>query len=145
MVTASAQQNEEKYAEVSRRLLRQAREEFDEGDSLQASEKAWGAAAHAMKAAAERRGWNHGTHGLLFAISSQIADDTGDMELSSLFRDASSLHQNYYEDWLTDGAVRQGIDRVAVLVGRLEELRNQPVRPSVVTDERQWRRLTERS
>ena len=145
MVTASAQQNEEKYAELSRRLLRQAREEFDEGDSLQASEKAWGAAAHAMKAAAERRGWNHGTHGLLFAISSQIADDTGDMELSSLFRDASSLHQNYYEDWLTDGAVRQGIDRVTVLVGRLEELRNQPVRPSVVTDERQWRRLTERS
>lgn len=143
MVTVSEQQSEEKYAELSHRLLRQAQDEFDKGDRLQASEKAWGAAAHAMKAAAERRGWNHGTHGLLFAISSQLADDTGDPELSSLFRDSSSLHQNFYEDWLSDRAVRQGIDRVVLLVERMEELRGQPVRPSVVADERQWRRLTE--
>ena len=145
MVTASAQQNEEKYAELSRRLLRQAREEFDEGDRLQASEKAWGAAAHAMKAAAERRGWNHNGHGLLFAVASQLTRDTGDLDLHRLFQVANSLHQNFYEDWQPDDAVSLAIDDVAVLVGRMEELRNQPVRPSVVTDERQWRRLTERS
>ena len=144
MVTVSEQsESEEKYAELSLRLLRQAQEEFDKGDRLQASEKAWGAAAHAMKAAAERRGWNHSNHGLLFAVASQMADDTGRAEIRNLFRDASSLHQNFYEDWQTDTSVQGGIDQVRKLVELMEELRAQPVRPSVVTDEQQWRRLTE--
>ena len=143
MVTVSEQQSEEKYAELSRHLLRQARDEFGKGDCLQASEKAWGAAAHAMKAAAERRGWNHKGHGLLFAVASQIADDMGDPQIRELLRDAGSLHQNFYEDWQSEASVGEGIERVALLVERMEELRGQPVRPSVVADERQWRRLTE--
>ena len=43
------------YAEVSRRLIRQAAEELERGDLIQASEKAWGAAAQAVKAIAEQR------------------------------------------------------------------------------------------
>ena len=40
MVTVSEQrENEEKYAELSLRLLRQAQDEFDKGDRLQASGK----------------------------------------------------------------------------------------------------------
>ena len=144
MVTVSEQsESEEKYAELSLRLLRQAQDEFDKGDRLQASEKAWGAAAHAIKAAAERRVWNHNNHGLLFAVASQIADDAGDPELRTLFSIASSLHQNFYEDWQPDISVQEGIDSVRRLVEQMEELRAQPVRPSVVTDQQQWRRLTE--
>ena len=55
--------NTDDYAALSRRLVRQAQEEFDTGDRLQASEKAWGAAAHAVKAIAESRGWNHNSIG----------------------------------------------------------------------------------
>ena len=143
MVTVSEQsESEEKYAELSLRLLRQAQEEFDNGDRLQASEKAWGAAAHAMKAAAERRGWNHSNHGLLFAVASQIAGDTDNPPLRRLFSVASSLHQNFYEDWQPDISVQGGIDSVKELVEQMEALRAQPVKPSVVTDEQQWRRLT---
>ena len=144
MVTISEQrENEEKYAELSLRLLRQAQDEFDKGDRLQASEKAWGAAAHAMKAAAERRGWRHNNHGLLFAVASQIAGDTDNPEIRTLFRDASSLHQNFYEDWQPDISVQEGIENVKRLVEQMEELRAQPIQPSSVTDEQQWRRLTE--
>ena len=144
MVTVSEQsESEEKYAELSLRLLRQAQEEFDKGDRLQASEKAWGAAAHAMKAAAERRGWNHNRHGHLFAVAGQIAEDAGNPEIRRLFSIASSLHQNFYEDWQPDISVQEGIADVKRLVEVMQELRAQPVRPSVVTDQQQWRRLTE--
>ena len=61
--------NTDDYAALSRRLVRQAQEEFDTGDRLQASEKAWDAAAHAVKAIAESRGWNHNSHRLLFDVS----------------------------------------------------------------------------
>ena len=37
---------------TSRRLLEQAEREYRAGDVLQASEKGWGAAAHAVKAIA---------------------------------------------------------------------------------------------
>ena len=144
MVTVSEQrENEEKYAELSLRLLRQAQDEFDKGDRLQASEKAWGAAAHAMKAAAERRGWRHNNHGLLFAVASQIAGDTDNPELRTLFSVASALHQNFYEDWQPDISVQEGIENVKRLVEQMEELRAEPIQPSSVTDEQQWRRLTE--
>lgn len=143
MVTFSEQrENEEKYAELSLRLLGQAQEEFDKGDRLQASEKAWGAAAHAMKAAAERRGWNHHNHGLLFAVAGQLSDDVGDPELRTLFHVASSMHQNFYEDWQPEGSVREGINQVRRLVELMEALRAEPARASVVTDEQQWGRLT---
>ena len=143
MVTVEQREDGQKYAELSLRLLRQAQEEFDKGDRLQASEKAWGAAAHAMKAAATRRGWNHSKHQHLFAVAGQVADDAADPEVRRLFSIASAMHQNFYEDWQPDGSVRDGIDKVRRLVELMEDLRSQPVRPSVVTDEQQWRTLTQ--
>ncbi len=44
------------HTEISRRFLRQAKQELNEGDQLQASEKTWGALAHALKAIAQSRG-----------------------------------------------------------------------------------------
>ena len=98
-----------------------------------------------MKAAAERRGWRHNNHGLLFAVASQIAGDTDNPELRTLFSVASALHQNFYEDWQPDISVQEGIENVKRLVEQMEELRAQPLQPSSVTDEQQWRRLTETS
>ena len=49
----------ERYFQLSRWLLKHAQEQLDLGDTMQASEKAYGAVAHAVKACAELRGWNH--------------------------------------------------------------------------------------
>lgn len=119
------QERIERHAAVSLRFIDQSQAELDKGDTLQASEKAWGAAAHAVKAAAESRGWNHGTHRLLFDIAARIADETGDPEYFDLFRVASALHQNFYEGWESDYTVQKSIERVKRLVEKMEALRLQ--------------------
>lgn len=112
----------EKYIRTSRQFLTQAQQEFAKGDMLQASEKAWGAAAHAVKATAEQRGWEHGTHARLFENINKISRETGDDELHVLFHVANSLHQNFYEDWQTDDFVQSGIQQVRLLVNKCAAL-----------------------
>ena len=111
-----------KYIRASRRFIEQAQEEFDRGDLRQASEKAWGAAAQAVKATAEHRGWEHGTHARLFEGIKRVSRETGDTELHDLFHVANSLRQNFYEGWQTDTFVQTGILRVKKLVDKLAAL-----------------------
>ena len=134
--------NSDDYAAFSRRFVRQAQEEFDKGDRLQASEKAWGAAAHAVKAVAASRGWNHNSHRLLFDIVDQVSRDSEVPALRTLFQVANSLHQNFYENWQPDGLVQDGIEKVKQFVDLLDEIRAQPKQPSTRIDQRQWARLT---
>ena len=110
------------HLRISRQFLRQAEREFAQGDRLQASEKAWGAAAHAVKAVAQHRGWRHDGHRYLFEAIDKIYGETGDPEFLYLFRSANSLHMNFYENWQTDNVVQDGIERVEVLLGKLEPL-----------------------
>ena len=117
------QQRVERHAATSLRFISQSQEELEKEDLLQASEKAWGAAAHAMKAAAESRGWKHGTHRLLFDIAARIADETGDPEFYDIFRVASAMHQNFYEGWESAYTIQKSIERVQRLVEKMEALR----------------------
>ncbi len=110
----------EEYTELSQRYIRQAEEEFQKGDFLQASEKAWGAVAVAAKSAAAHRRWRHHNHALLYDVSGQIADELRRPDLARLFRSASSLHINFYENWMGAGHVRGGIDDAANYVRELE-------------------------
>ena len=112
----------EEHVRISRQFMRQAEEEFAKGDKLQASEKAWGAAAHAVKAVAQQRGWQHNGHRYLFEAIDKIYCETVDPEFLDLFRSANSLHMNFYENWQTDNFVQDGIERVKVLLGKLEPL-----------------------
>ncbi len=113
----------EHYLERGEVYIRQAREELEKGDLRQASEKAWGAAAQAVKAVAEERGWNHDRHSLLFDVVGQVNDERRRAGLSRLFGVANQMHINFYEDWLDDAEVRHGIDTVGVLMQRLERAR----------------------
>ena len=47
----------EEHKDTARKFLRDAEREFAAGENLQASEKMWGAAAHAIMAVAQDRGW----------------------------------------------------------------------------------------
>ena len=112
----------EKHLSISRDFIRQAQVELDKGERLQASEKAWGAAAHAVKAVAQQREWQHRSHSHLFQTISRLSTERNDPELRSLFNSASTLHQNFYEDWRTEDFVQDGIDDVARLLGKLDSL-----------------------
>ena len=85
------------YLEQAYIFLQQADEELARGDLRQASEKAWGAAAQAVKAAGEARGWEHATHGRLFDVVRRLAEEANDDGLRDSFRLANRLHQNFYE------------------------------------------------
>ncbi|MXY20841.1 MAG: HEPN domain-containing protein [Dehalococcoidia bacterium] len=110
----------EKHSEVSRRFIAQATAEFSQGDYLQASEKAWGAAAHAVKAVAETRGWQHGGHRELFRCARLISEETGQPEIRELFSLANSLHTNFYERWMDPETVEGNIESVKRLLDKLE-------------------------
>ena len=110
------------HLRISRQFLRQAQAEFATGDRVQASEKAWGAAAHGVKAVAQHRGWRHDGHRYLFEAIDKIYSETGDREVLVLFQIASSLRMNFHEDWQTDNQVQNGIERVEALLGKLEPL-----------------------
>lgn len=110
------------YADRSRALLAQAKEELGRGDYLQASEKLWGAAAHMVKGVAERRGWRHGGHRELFEAVGHLAQETGDEDLKVSFQIASSLHQNFYESWQPQEYVESSVTAIERLISRLDQL-----------------------
>ena len=103
-------------------FMEKARACLADDDLLQASEKGWGAAAQAVKAIAEARGWRHKAHAELYRVIDRLAQETGDHELVDLFGAAGSLHINFYEGWLTRRMVEQYLTRVEDLLDKLHAL-----------------------
>ena len=110
------------YRELSARYLQHARELLAAGDLSQASEKAWGATAVLVKAAAEARGMEHEKHRHLWRTIRALVRETEDVELRRLFSHAESLHGNYYEDMLDAEEVAEFLGDVERLVGKLDTL-----------------------
>ena len=112
------------YREQSRIFLTQAFDELEKGDLPQASEKGWGAAAEIVKAIGHQRGWEHHYHRALLLIVNRLVSETNDIELENLFFNASALHQNFYEDYLSSTAVERVLERVQRFVEKAELLLN---------------------
>ncbi len=110
------------YQEAARQLLAQAFEELAEGDSRQASEKGWGAAAQIIKAIASQRGWNHNNHASLYRVIARLVKETGDKDIHSRFSTANALHQNFYENWGEADYVADGLAEVGILLNKLQPL-----------------------
>ena len=87
------------YQTASRHLLAQAHIELAAGDTRQASQKGWGAAAQIVKSVAEQRGWEHRNHAALYNVISRLVAETGDDDIRDLFYVAVSLEANFYENW----------------------------------------------
>ena len=120
------------YQTASRHLLAQACEELAAGDTRQASEKGWGAAAQMVKSVAAQRGWAHQSHAALFDVIARLVDETGDSEIRRLFRVANALHVNFYENWDKAENVAGDLDDLERFLDKLEPLAA-PGRPG--TDE----------
>ena len=112
------------YAARGRKFLAQAGEELARDDLEQASEKGWGAAAQMMKAAAAERGWRHGQHRQLYEIARRLAEEVEDQSIYDLFGIASDLHTNFYEGQLAREFVELHLERITVLVERVESVLN---------------------
>ena len=109
------------HADTSRRMIGQAAAELANGDSLQACDKGWGAAAHAIKAIAEERGWRHKDMADLFKVASRLADEMDQQEIHTLFMATIALHTNIYEGWLGDEDIAYSLADVRRLLAMLDE------------------------
>lgn len=112
----------EAHIALSEKYAREMDEFLEKGDYVQASEKAWEAASQILKAVASKRGKELKSHGELHKFVSELREETGDQELRRLWQVATSLHQNFYENWLPEGIVRESIEDVKRFVGKLREL-----------------------
>ena len=123
------------HAQLSRRFLEHARLQLTEGDRLQAAEKVWGAAAHALKAVGEQRGWIHDGHPNLFDIGEHLGREFGrETRFSGYLAQAEYMHKNFYQNDRSEVAIRSAMGDVERLVDELEEIRFSSPRPYVVQD-----------
>lgn len=123
------------HAAMSRRFLEHARTQLAEGDRVQAAEKIWGAAAHALKAVGEQRGWMHDGHPNLYDIGEHLGKEFDKLEeFSGHLAQAEYMHKNFYQNDRSEIAITSAFNSVTRFVDELETIRNSPPRPFEVQD-----------
>ena len=92
----------QEHIETAQGFLEAADRELAAGDHLQASEKLWGAASHAVMAAAQQHGWPYGSHRAMKNAAQQLAERYEDPLLLGGFVSAEKFHANFYHDFMED-------------------------------------------
>lgn len=103
-------------------FLDAADREFAAGDNLQGSEKMWGAAAHAVMAVAQHKGWPFGSHQALKVAADRLTSEYDDPALAAGFSVAQKFHANFYHDFMEPDDIRRDRPTVANFVARLRAL-----------------------
>ena len=120
----------EKYVELGKDFRAGAWRHLNEdGDLPQASSKAWGMVAETIKAVSARHGGIIHTHRSIWHVLrelSQLVGEAGDEStqawINNAFRNARSLHANFYEDEESKQEVTAGLALCEELTDRLYEL-----------------------
>ena len=111
------------YTERSGHFLARVDGELAAGDIEVACEMLWGAAAQAIKAAAQEFGWPHGEHRLLRIAVESLVHNGAPPHLLGQYRMASDFHQGFYGDRIfTADQVRRAKEPIAEFVGALRRL-----------------------
>ena len=116
----------QEHAQTALDYLEKADQYFAERDLLQASEKLWGAASHAVLSVATERGWRDASHRALTEAAESLASEAGDPLIASNFSAARLYHRNFYhgfmetEEWLNDRS------KIHYFVARVLAMRREP-------------------
>lgn len=86
------------YRGRSRHFLELASDILERGETEIACELLWGAAAHAIKSAAQLRGWEHGSHALLRDAVDRLVEGGAPPHLLGQYDFASAFHVGFYGD-----------------------------------------------
>ena len=114
----------EYYRERSGHFLARVDAELAAGEIEVACEMLWGAAAHAIKSAAQRRGWAHDTHTLLAVAVARLIAEAGALpHIAGQYRIASDFHQGFYGDRIFEAdQIRRAKEPIADFIRTLEML-----------------------
>ena len=115
-------QQTQTYRERSRMYLARARQEFDDDDLLQASEKGWGAASQMVKAVADERGIPHARHADVLRAGQALVREIGSQDMDKRFSFATDLHTNFYEEIYNHEEVAWRLTEVERFVDKAEQL-----------------------
>ena len=111
------------HRERSRHFLALVDDELARGEFEEASNKVWGAAAHAIKAVAERRGWDHHAHALLEeAVYRLVHEEQAPRDLLIQYITASAYHQRFYGRPPAAAFIQSGKELIAQFIDTLESL-----------------------
>ena len=118
------------HRETAREFLREADEYFRQGDDLQGAEKMWGAAAHAVIAVCQQRGWRHRSHPAMGEAVNRLATElreAGDENSANIldggFVAASNAHIHFYHrDMDLEGGNGQYFERAKRVVEQFVDL-----------------------
>ena len=109
----------QEHAQTARAFLDEADREFVEGDALQASEKMWGAASHAIMAVAMQRGQDCGTRRKMVNLAWEIARERDDVWLSAGISAAQQFHANFYHGFMETEDLGPNAEIVRRFVARM--------------------------
>ena len=115
-----------KHARLARQLIDDARHEIAGGDSIQGSEKLWGAVSHALKAYCASHGLPVGAT-LVVAQGRrearpyrqavrELGERLGNPSVWQIFRMAESCHANFYNDWMELEELEDDLPHIEELV-----------------------------
>ena len=85
----------QEHAQTALEFLAKADTHFVDGYQLQASEKLWEAAAHAVMAVALERGWPHTSHRDLKRAAERLTVEHNDLLIAAGFGVAEKYHMDF--------------------------------------------------
>lgn len=116
------------HAAISAKFLRRSREYLANGNLLQASEKGWGAVAHAAKLFAESRdGLNYVGHEHLRDVVTEMGSVTNQhQQIRRWSETANRLHRNFYNDDMDAPTIQTSLNDVEQFVNLARQLTGLP-------------------
>jgi HEPN domain-containing protein len=119
----------ERYLEQSLNYLENASEALVEGYPEKAGEFLWGSVASALKALVmAKKGVEIRSHREFWEVARELVRETGDESIYRAFREANSLHSNFYDSRLTVEDIRMVAPEIRELIEKLRDLSKQALK-----------------
>lgn len=107
------------HAQAARDFLVEANDAIATDRRLTAAEMLWAAAAHAIIAVAQQRGWPYHYHRDLTSAAKRLAIEYQDWEMWDGAKAAEQCHIYFYHGRMFDGTLDESFPLVRYLVARL--------------------------
>ena len=118
-MTTRPEMTAQDHARAALEFLEHSDREFAAGDTMQGSEKLWGAASHAVTAIAKQKGWDYGKYSHRVAAVKRLAEEYDDLSLRPAFGLANKFHANFYYDFIEDAMIEEEGPLVHTFVHRI--------------------------